>query len=56
MITDRFDQPLTVASEAAAEAYVQALDLSFASEPGAGERIDAALAGDPEFALAHCVR
>lgn len=56
MIIDRFDQPLTVASEAAAEAYVQALDLSFASEPGAGERIDAALAADPEFALAHCVR
>ena len=56
MITDRFDQPLTVASEAAAEAYVQALDLSFASEPGAAERIDAALAADPDFALAYCVR
>ena len=56
MITDRFDQPLTVASEAAAEAYVQALDLSFASEPGAGERIDAALAADPDFALAYCVQ
>ena len=56
MITDRFDQPLTVASEAAAEAYVQALDLSFASEPGAAERIDAALAADPDFALAYCVQ
>ena len=56
MITDRFDQPLTVASETAAEAYVQALDLSFASEPGAGERIDAALAADPDFALAYCVQ
>ena len=56
MIQDRFDQPLTVASEAAAEAYVEALDLSFASEPGAAERIEEALAADPEFALAHCVR
>ncbi len=56
MITDRFDQPLTVASEAAAEAYVQALDLSLASEPGAAERIDAALAADPDFALAYCVQ
>ena len=56
MITDRFDQPLSVAAEAAAEAYVEALDLSFASEPGAAGRIDAALAADPDFALAYCVQ
>lgn len=55
MITDRFDQPLTVASEGAADAYIDALDLMFASEPGAPERIAAALEADPEFALGYCV-
>ena len=55
MITDRFDQPLTVASEGAADAYIDALDLMFASEPGAPKRIAAALEADPEFALGYCV-
>ncbi len=55
MITDRFDQPLTVASQAAADAYIDALDRMFASEPGASERIAAALEADPDFALGYCV-
>ena len=55
MITDRFDQPLTVASQAAADAYIDALDRMFASEPGAPEGIAAALEADPDFALGYCV-
>src|SRR5579864_760077 len=53
---DRFGLPLTTSSAAAAEKYVGALDLMLSANIGAEELLDAALASDPEFALAHIAR
>jgi Tfp pilus assembly protein PilF len=56
MYTDRYDQPLTTASQAAAHAYGEGLDLVLAGWTGAGAMLDRALAADPAFALAHIAR
>jgi hypothetical protein len=53
---DRFGLALTTSSAAAAENYVRALDLMLSANVGAEELLDAALASDPEFALAHIAR
>ena len=53
MPTDRYGLPLTVASEAAAAAYRDGIDLLLAAWPGAADHLDRAIAADPEFALAH---
>lgn len=56
MHNDRFDQPMTTDSRRAAELYDEAVDLLFSLQPGSGTVIDEALAIDPEFTLAHCVK
>jgi len=53
MLTDRYDLPLSTASSAARDAYVQASDLLLTMYPGAAEFFDRAIAADPGFALAH---
>src|SRR5205814_10047051 len=53
---DRFGLPLTTSSAEAAENYVEALDLMLSANTGAEALLDAALASDPEFALAHIAR
>src|SRR5262245_35353689 len=53
MLADRFDLPLSTASAAARDAYVQGLDLALTLYPGAAEAFDRALAADPGLALAH---
>ena len=53
MLKDRYDLPLSTASAAARDAYVQGYDLALTLYPGAVEAFDRALAADPGFALAH---
>ena len=53
MLADRYDLPLSTASAAAREAYVQGCDLALTLYPGAAEAFDRAIAADPGFALAH---
>ncbi len=53
---DRYGYELTTASAEAADAYGRGIDLSLSSNAGAEEAIDAALAGDPDFALAHVAK
>jgi tetratricopeptide (TPR) repeat protein len=53
MLVDRFDLPLSTASAAARDAYVQGYDLALTLYPGAVEAFDRALTADPGFALAH---
>src|SRR5438874_13321945 len=55
-ITDRFGLPLTTQSPQAAENYNRAVDLMLSANTGAEALLDAALASDPEFALAHIAR
>ena len=55
-IQDRFGLPLTTQSTVAAESYVRAVDLMLSANTGAEVLLDAALAADPEFALAHIAR
>jgi tetratricopeptide (TPR) repeat protein len=55
-LEDRFGLALTTSSALAAENYVRALDLMLSANIGAEELLDAALASDPEFALAHIAR
>jgi len=55
-LEDRFGLPLTTTTAAAAESYVGALDLMLSANIGGEELLDAALAADPEFALAHIAR
>lgn len=54
--TDRFGLALSTASGDAAQAYRDGLDLFLAYQAGAIEKIDQAIALDPEFALAHIAR
>lgn len=56
MHADRFGQPMTTASARAAALYDDAVDCLFALQPGSDTHIDEALALDPDFALAHCVK
>lgn len=53
MLADRYDLPLSTASTAARDAYVQGGDLALTLYPGAAEAFDRAIAADPGFALAH---
>ena len=55
MERDRFEQQISTDSPEAAAHYRDALDYLFCMRSAARESIEAALACDPEFALAHCV-
>jgi tetratricopeptide (TPR) repeat protein len=55
-LRDRFGLPLTTSSAAAAESYIGAVDLMLSANSGGEALLDAALASDPEFALAHIAR
>lgn len=47
LIADRYDLPLSTASAAARDAYVQGYDLALTLYPGAVEAFDRALAAAP---------
>lgn len=53
MLADRYDLPLSTASAAARDAYVQGCDLALTLYPGALEAFDRALNADPGLAMAH---
>src|SRR5258708_6117610 len=53
MLADRYDLPLSTASAAARDAYVQGCDLALTLYPGAVEAFDRAIAADPGLAMAH---
>jgi hypothetical protein len=53
MTRDRFDLPLTTASEAAAAAYRDGLDRILSAWSGAEQAMSRAVAEDPSFTLAH---
>ena len=53
MRSDRYDLPVSTASTAARDAYVEGCELALTMYPGAVERFDRALALDPGLALAH---
>ena len=53
MLADRYDLPLSTASSAARDAYVEGCHLALTFYPGAIEAFDRAIAADPGFALAH---
>jgi tetratricopeptide (TPR) repeat protein len=50
---DRFDLPVTTQSTLARDEYVAAVDLLLSANTGAEARLSAAIAADPDFALAH---
>src|ERR1700726_1504634 len=56
MLTDRYDLPVSTASTAARDAYVQGCGLKLTMYPGAIEAFDRAIDADPGFALAHVAR
>ena len=56
MLADRYDLPLSTASAAARDAYVEGCDLALTVYPGAVEAFDRALAADPGLALAHAAK
>src|SRR6516162_5028318 len=56
MLTDRYGLPLSTASSAARDAYVQGCEAKLTMYPGALEGFDRAIAADPGFALAHAAR
>lgn len=56
MLADQHDLPLSTASSAARDAYVQGCDLALTLYPGAIEAFDRALAADPRLAMAHAGR
>src|SRR6266704_3510765 len=56
MLTDRYHLPLSTASSAARDAYVQGCEAKLTMHPGAIEGFDRAIAVDPGFALAHAAR
>jgi tetratricopeptide (TPR) repeat protein len=53
MLTDRYELPLSTASSAARDAYVQGCEAKLTMYPGALEGFERAIAADPGFALAH---
>lgn len=53
---DRYGLPLSTASDAAAAQYREGIDLLLATWPGAAEALEAVIADDPDFALAHAAR
>src|SRR4051794_39080632 len=56
MLTDRYELPLSTASSAARDAYLQGCEAKLTMYPGAIEAFDCAIAADPGFALAHAAR
>src|SRR4051794_8705019 len=56
MLTDRYELPLSTASSAARDAYLQGCEAKLTMYPGAIEAFDRAIAADPGFALAHAAR
>ena len=56
MLTDRYELPLSTASSAARDAYVQGCEAKLTMYPGAIEEFDRAIAADPGFALPHAAR
>jgi len=48
--------PISTASDLAAEHYREGVDLLLSAWPGAAEALEAAIAVDPDFALAHAAR
>ncbi|MFH0300000.1 tetratricopeptide repeat protein [Bradyrhizobium sp. 31Argb] len=56
MNQDRYDLPLTTASDRAAALYRDGIDCILAAWHGADAAFDAAIAEDPDFALAHVAR
>lgn len=56
MLKDRFGQAITAASALAVARNDEAIDRLFALQPGSAGLADAALAADPDFALAHCTK
>src|SRR6266571_2889558 len=56
MLTDRYELPLSTASSAARDAYLEGCAAKLTMHPGAIEGFDRAIAGDPGFALAHAAR
>jgi tetratricopeptide (TPR) repeat protein len=56
MWTDRYELPLSTASTAARDAYLQGCEAKLTMYPGAIEGFDRAIAADPRFALAHAAR
>src|SRR5712692_8723746 len=55
-LTDQYDLPLSTASSAARDAYVEGCEAKLTMYPGAIEGFDGAIAADPGFALAHAAR
>jgi tetratricopeptide (TPR) repeat protein len=55
-LEDRFGLALTTTSAAAVENYIAGLDLMMSANAGGEARLDAALAADPDFALAHIAK
>lgn len=53
---DRYGQPLSTNSDAAAIAYRDGIDSMLSAWPGAAEAFDRAIAEDPDFALPHIAR
>jgi tetratricopeptide (TPR) repeat protein len=56
MLTDRYELPLSTASSAARDAYVEGCEAKLTMYPGAVEAFDRAVAADPSFALAHSAK
>ena len=56
MIHDRYGLPLTTTSDRAAAHYVDGVDRMLAAQLGADAHFDAAIAIDPDFAMAHIGR
>jgi len=53
---DRYGLPLSTASDAAASAYREGVDLMLAGWTGTAETLERAIAADPDFALPHIAR
>jgi len=56
MLTDRYELPLSTASSAARDAYIEGCEAKLTMYPGAIEGFDRAILADPGFALAHAAR
>src|SRR5262247_714035 len=56
MLTDRYELPLSTASSAARDAYVEGCEAKLTMYPGAIEAFDCTITADPGFALAHAAR
>jgi Flp pilus assembly protein TadD len=53
MLADQYDLPVSTASAAARDAYIEGCDLALRLYPGALEAFDRCLAADPALAMAH---